>query len=103
MQVCAYGENTCPSMHIRCVLQCGHAARYLLRDLLDKTGVGVLFEVVRVNTRFHRSTANQGQAGAIGAIVNIKHTIDVRHVVSLSFTWAPQYSYLVSNIPHGKL
>src|SRR5712692_4946825 len=103
MQVCADGENTRPSMHVCCVLQCGHAARYLLRDLLDKTGVSVLFEVVRVNTRLHRSTANQGQAGTIRAIVNIEHTIDVRHMVSLSITWALQYGYLVANIPHGKL
>src|SRR5260370_6134795 len=90
-------------MLIRCVLQCGHAARYLLRDLLDETGVGVLFEVVRVNTRLHRSTANQGQAETMGAIVNIKHTIDVRHMVSLSITWALQYGSLVANIPQGKL
>src|SRR5260370_41315927 len=103
MQVCVDAENPCPSMLIRCVLQCGHAARYLLRDLLDETGVGVLFEVVWFNTRLHRSTANQGQAGTIGAIVNIMHTIDVRHMVSLSITWTLQYGYLVANLPHGKL
>src|SRR5438874_4678827 len=102
MQVGADREDARPPTHIRCIGQGGHAAGYLLRDFLDKISIGVWLEGIGINSRLHRSAANQRQTRAIGPVVDIEYAIDIGHMLLPRLRWTLENHDLVAHIPDGE-